>query len=248
VSVPRAADSFLAVVASAVQERYRYSPYGAVTVLDADFSVDADGKSDIGNSVTYTGRQLDAETGLYYYRNRHYHAQLGGFISRDPIDYTAGDPNLYRYVASNPVSRIDPYGFAGSVTMHMVMCNKIPPLTEELIQLRCECFCNLIGESESQECQRDCRACSDVKKVATSPTAACECACRLGVGKLKGVDDNFCKKMCGDVVRCMEMIIKSPDSPITYCECVCRHSKLAGPAEKACLDACKSLPDKCERN
>jgi hypothetical protein len=41
-----------------VQERYRYSPYGAVTVLDADFSVDADGQSDIGNSVTFTGRQL----------------------------------------------------------------------------------------------------------------------------------------------------------------------------------------------
>jgi RHS repeat-associated protein len=57
------------------------------------------------------GRQLDAETGLYYYRNRHYHAQLGGFISRDPIDYTAGDPNLYRYVQSNPASLLDPSGY-----------------------------------------------------------------------------------------------------------------------------------------
>jgi RHS repeat-associated protein len=74
-----------------VQERYRYSPYGAVTVLDANFG--ARSATAIGNSVTYTGRQLDAETDLYYYRNRYYHAQLGGFVSRglarpsaDPAD------------------------------------------------------------------------------------------------------------------------------------------------------------------
>jgi RHS repeat-associated protein len=60
-------------------------------VLDANFG--ARSATAIGNSVTYTGRQLDAETGLYYYRNRHYHAQLGGFVSRglarpsaDPAD------------------------------------------------------------------------------------------------------------------------------------------------------------------
>jgi RHS repeat-associated protein len=91
-------------------ERYRYSPYGAVTVLDADFSVDADGKSDIGNSVTFTGRQFDSETGLYYYRNRYYHGQLGNFVSRDPIGYDAGDLNLYRYVSSAPTGLVDPFG------------------------------------------------------------------------------------------------------------------------------------------
>jgi RHS repeat-associated protein len=95
---------------SSVQERYRYSPYGAVTVLDADFSVDADGKSDIANPYTFTGRRFDEETGLYYYRNRYYHAQLGGFVSRDPIAYAAGDPNLYRYVFSNPTYYVDSQG------------------------------------------------------------------------------------------------------------------------------------------
>jgi RHS repeat-associated protein len=93
-------------------ERYRYSPYGAVTVLDADFSVDADGKSDIGNSCTYTGRQIDWETGLFYYRNRYYHPQLGNFVSRDPIGYDAGDLNLYRYVGSRPTNLVDPSGTA----------------------------------------------------------------------------------------------------------------------------------------
>ncbi len=39
------------------------------------------------NAYTYTGRQLDAETGLHYYRARHFHAQLGRFCSRDPMGY-----------------------------------------------------------------------------------------------------------------------------------------------------------------
>jgi RHS repeat-associated protein len=48
-------------------------------VLDANFGTRS--ATAIGNSRTYTGRQIDWETGLFYYRNRHYHAQLGGFIS-----------------------------------------------------------------------------------------------------------------------------------------------------------------------
>ena len=39
---------------NAVVERYHYSPYGEVTVLDADFSEDADNKSDIGNMFQAT--------------------------------------------------------------------------------------------------------------------------------------------------------------------------------------------------
>ena len=34
---------------------------------------------------TYTGRELDAESGLYYYRARYYDAQIGKFTQRDPI-------------------------------------------------------------------------------------------------------------------------------------------------------------------
>jgi len=41
-----------------VVERYAYTPYGAVTVLDADFSADNDNKSDIENEYLYTGKVL----------------------------------------------------------------------------------------------------------------------------------------------------------------------------------------------
>jgi RHS repeat-associated protein len=58
----------------------------------------------------YTGRELDTETGLYYYRARYYDSGLGRFISEDPVGFSAGDTNLYRYVNNNPTNWTDPTG------------------------------------------------------------------------------------------------------------------------------------------
>jgi RHS repeat-associated protein len=80
--------------------------------------------STLGNSIIYTGRQIDWETGLFYYRNRHYHAQLGNFVSRDPIGYTAGDPNLYRYVGNAPANVVDPTGLLRDCEAENVQCNR----------------------------------------------------------------------------------------------------------------------------
>ncbi|MDZ7616772.1 MAG: RHS repeat-associated core domain-containing protein, partial [Patescibacteria group bacterium] len=92
-----------------VVERYVYSPYGAVTIYTPDWStVLAESAHD--NTTLYTGREFDSETGLYYYRARYYHAELGQFVSRDPIGYDAGDVNLYRYVGTSPIGRTDPTG------------------------------------------------------------------------------------------------------------------------------------------
>jgi RHS repeat-associated protein len=77
-----------------------------VTVLEPDFSPDANNSSDVSNPYTYTGRRLDFESGLYYYRNRYYHAQMGRFVSRDPIGYAGGSWNLYEYVGGRAVSEL----------------------------------------------------------------------------------------------------------------------------------------------
>ncbi len=61
---------------------------------------------------SYTGREYDGETGLYYYRARYYDAHIGRFLSEDPIGFDAGDQNLYRYVFNNPVNLTDPSGMA----------------------------------------------------------------------------------------------------------------------------------------
>jgi RHS repeat-associated protein len=95
-----------------VLERYQYTGYGNLKVLDANFADDADGKTDIGNLITYTGREYDAETGLFHYRHRYYHAQLGRFLSRDPIGYLGGI-NMYAYVNGSPVTMVC-FGSAGT--------------------------------------------------------------------------------------------------------------------------------------
>jgi RHS repeat-associated protein len=58
----------------------------------------------------FTGREFDAETGLYYYRSRYYNPSIGRFIAEDPIGFDAGDANLYRYVGNRPVEFVDPFG------------------------------------------------------------------------------------------------------------------------------------------
>ncbi|MBZ8181188.1 RHS repeat domain-containing protein [Oscillatoria salina] len=58
----------------------------------------------------YTGRELDEETELYYYRARYYDAGVGRFISEDPIGFDGGDVNLYRYVNNSPLIYTDPSG------------------------------------------------------------------------------------------------------------------------------------------
>jgi RHS repeat-associated protein len=77
-----------------------------------NISYDSFGKSE-GSGLTrytYTGREFDADTGLYYYRARWYDPQIGRFISEDPIGFEGGDINFFTYVANNPVNDSDPSG------------------------------------------------------------------------------------------------------------------------------------------
>ncbi|HEV8072384.1 MAG TPA: RHS repeat-associated core domain-containing protein [Planctomycetaceae bacterium] len=90
-------------------ERYYYSPYGAVTFLDGSFNVLAAQQSQIANDVTYTGRQYDADAGLYNFRNRYLHSGLGIFVSRDPAIYING---LHLYRACFVPGETDPTGLA----------------------------------------------------------------------------------------------------------------------------------------
>jgi RHS repeat-associated protein len=89
----------LADSAGVVQTSYTYSPYGETTFTGTASN----------NTSQYTGRENDND-GLYYYRARYYHPVFSRFVSEDPLGFAAGDPNLYGYVLSNPISNVDPSG------------------------------------------------------------------------------------------------------------------------------------------
>jgi len=88
-----------------VQNHIKYSSFGDI-VSESNSSVDY--------RFSYTGREFDDETGLFYYRARYYDAANGKFISEDPKSFDAGDVNLYRYVGNNPMMMVDPEGMEKS--------------------------------------------------------------------------------------------------------------------------------------
>ena len=88
-------------------EHYDYDPYGKVTMQNA--TGNAITASSIGNNILFTGRELDPETGLYYYRARTMNPNIGRFMQKDPLMYVDGMNNL-EYVRGNPIIFVDPSG------------------------------------------------------------------------------------------------------------------------------------------
>lgn len=64
---------------------------------------------EISNPLRFPGQYCDAETGMHYNRFRYYSADLGRYLSSDPLSYLEG-MNLYSYSGSNPINRIDALG------------------------------------------------------------------------------------------------------------------------------------------
>ena len=91
-----------------VVQRYVYSPYGNIIILNPNFTTAPTGTVPMVNNL-YQGMALDPVTGFYYERARWYSASLGTWISQDPLQYING-ANTYQFVGSDPVGRVDPGG------------------------------------------------------------------------------------------------------------------------------------------
>ena len=106
-------------------ERIEYLPYGEVWVEDASITIN------YRTPYKFTGKELDKETGLYYFGARYYDARIGRWISTDkylerylPIKgsveldnlpgmggvYNSLNLDLYCYVRGNPIVYLDPDG------------------------------------------------------------------------------------------------------------------------------------------
>ena len=97
-------------------ERIEYTPYGETWIEKT-----RDGLETL--PFRFTGKELDEETGFYYYGARYLNPKTSVWISADPAlgEYVSGNDssggvfntinlNLYHYAGNNPISYIDPNG------------------------------------------------------------------------------------------------------------------------------------------
>ena len=80
---------------------YFYLPFGQVTQINGTANDDIEFAGAFG--------LVTSSTGLVSMRARFYNPALGKFLEQDPIGVVGGS-NTYLYVASNPISDVDPFG------------------------------------------------------------------------------------------------------------------------------------------
>ena len=90
-------------------EHREYDAFGNIAELLDDQGV-AVALDQMASDVAFAGRTWDNDAELYYNRARWYDANLGRFISEDPIGFAGGDANLYRYAENDTVNQRDPSG------------------------------------------------------------------------------------------------------------------------------------------
>lgn len=97
-----------------VVQKYDYSSFGKINSIKDGSGTDITASPIINTSYTYTGREIDEESGLYYYRARYYDSSIGRFLQKDPDPGKVMNPitvnNKYSYVGNNPIMNTDPSG------------------------------------------------------------------------------------------------------------------------------------------
>ena len=86
-----------------VTQGFLYAPFGEITTeYNSNFG------SDIIPKYSFNAKELDEETGMYYYEARYYKPPV--FTSRDPMMDQKPWLTPYHYCSNNPVGRMDPTG------------------------------------------------------------------------------------------------------------------------------------------
>ena len=97
----------ITAASSQIVETYSYKAYGEPTTRDRTGAILS--LSSIANPYAFTARELDVDSGQYYYRARYYDWRRGAFTQEDVAGFI-GTTNLYAYVHDNPVIFSDPSG------------------------------------------------------------------------------------------------------------------------------------------
>ncbi len=98
----------LANGSATVVERDAYDAYGTATVLSASWATLS--ASGYGWVYFHQGGRLDTASGLYDFRARDFSGTLGRWLEPDPLQFKAGDADLYRYIGNRATTLNDPSG------------------------------------------------------------------------------------------------------------------------------------------
>ncbi len=104
---------------SELVERAAYTSYGS---LDSDYRPARWGR--FSESYKFSGKEQDAELGIAYFGARYYSAQLGRWLSPDPltIHSLGADLNPYAYVSGRPTEFVDANGLEGQAQDPTPVC------------------------------------------------------------------------------------------------------------------------------
>jgi RHS repeat-associated protein len=70
------------------------------------------------NRYKFNGKELDEETGFYYYGARYYNPKFSIWLSVDPLAEKFPNASPYNYCLGNPINLVDPDGRAPSDWIH----------------------------------------------------------------------------------------------------------------------------------
>jgi RHS repeat-associated protein len=83
-------------------------------VYDSFGNITTETNGSNGDRLKFAGMEYERTTGQYYDRARYYVPVTGRFIAQDPLGFSAGDPDLYRYATNCPTNQVDPSGKDGA--------------------------------------------------------------------------------------------------------------------------------------
>lgn len=89
-----------------VSQHVEYVPFGEVFIEELSSS------AKLNTPYLFNGKELDEETGLYYYGARYYDPRISLWLSTDPIKLKYPNVSTYCYTFNNPIKFIDLEGLS----------------------------------------------------------------------------------------------------------------------------------------
>ena len=144
---------------SEIDRGYRYDAFGNIVFSFQEMEGISGGSEATKDDILFTGKDWDADAGLYYFNARWYDPETGTFVS-STLNYRPFEEHPYLYCQNAPLSRLDPtgqwafpwlpfLGGIGAVVIAVAIVTLISVLPCETARARFLCGC---GDQPSLWC------------------------------------------------------------------------------------------------